>query len=205
MYRPAPIKRLFSKCCPPVAILPSGGTEGGRDAAAHARSGGWSRPRRRPSSFPSPPPPPQAPPQDAGRSRRPPPAATMMMMALSKTFGQKPVKFQLEEDGEFYMIGSEVRPRASTAAPGRDRGARREAAGVTGGRAGLGELSGAGAGLRVGKGLRGGLAGAGGEQRPSSPCGSPQPFPRGGPGLCLGGRTVSSAQEPQPCWDQCSQ
>lgn len=33
----------------------------------------------------------------------------MMMMALSKTFGQKPVKFQLEEDGEFYMIGSEVR------------------------------------------------------------------------------------------------
>ncbi|XP_057161780.1 SWI/SNF-related matrix-associated actin-dependent regulator of chromatin subfamily B member 1 isoform X3 [Ursus arctos] len=32
----------------------------------------------------------------------------MMMMALSKTFGQKPVKFQLEDDGEFYMIGSEV-------------------------------------------------------------------------------------------------
>nr|XP_056715218.1 SWI/SNF-related matrix-associated actin-dependent regulator of chromatin subfamily B member 1 [Euleptes europaea] len=32
----------------------------------------------------------------------------MMMMALSKTFGQKPVKFQLEEDGEFFMIGSEV-------------------------------------------------------------------------------------------------
>ncbi|KAI2596943.1 SWI/SNF related, matrix associated, actin dependent regulator of chromatin, subfamily b, member 1 [Homo sapiens] len=31
----------------------------------------------------------------------------MMMMALSKTFGQKPVKFQLEDDGEFYMIGSE--------------------------------------------------------------------------------------------------
>uniref|UniRef100_UPI0006775849 SWI/SNF-RELATED MATRIX-ASSOCIATED ACTIN-DEPENDENT REGULATOR OF CHROMATIN SUBFAMILY B MEMBER 1 n=1 Tax=Homo sapiens TaxID=9606 RepID=UPI0006775849 len=31
-----------------------------------------------------------------------------MMMALSKTFGQKPVKFQLEDDGEFYMIGSEV-------------------------------------------------------------------------------------------------
>ncbi|XP_018421400.1 PREDICTED: SWI/SNF-related matrix-associated actin-dependent regulator of chromatin subfamily B member 1 [Nanorana parkeri] len=31
-----------------------------------------------------------------------------MIMALSKTFGQKPVKFQLEEDGEFYMIGSEV-------------------------------------------------------------------------------------------------
>ncbi|KAG7217836.1 hypothetical protein INR49_020866, partial [Caranx melampygus] len=29
-------------------------------------------------------------------------------MALSKTFGQKPVKFQLEEDGDFYMIGSEV-------------------------------------------------------------------------------------------------
>ncbi|XP_028679802.1 SWI/SNF-related matrix-associated actin-dependent regulator of chromatin subfamily B member 1 [Erpetoichthys calabaricus] len=29
-------------------------------------------------------------------------------MALSKTFGQKPVKFQLEEDGEFFMIGSEV-------------------------------------------------------------------------------------------------
>lgn len=36
----------------------------------------------------------------------------MMMMALSKTFGQKPVKFQLEEDGEFYMIGSEVRTMA---------------------------------------------------------------------------------------------
>ena len=30
-------------------------------------------------------------------------------MALSKTFGQKPVKFQLEDDGDFYMIGSEVR------------------------------------------------------------------------------------------------
>uniref|UniRef100_A0A8C1UEP5 SWI/SNF related, matrix associated, actin dependent regulator of chromatin, subfamily b, member 1a n=1 Tax=Cyprinus carpio TaxID=7962 RepID=A0A8C1UEP5_CYPCA len=29
-------------------------------------------------------------------------------MALSKTYGQKPIKFQLEEDGEFYMIGSEV-------------------------------------------------------------------------------------------------
>ncbi|KAM8865265.1 SWI/SNF-related matrix-associated actin-dependent regulator of chromatin subfamily B member 1-A isoform 1-T1 [Synchiropus picturatus] len=29
-------------------------------------------------------------------------------MALSKTFGQKPVKFQLEENGDFYMIGSEV-------------------------------------------------------------------------------------------------
>lgn len=29
-------------------------------------------------------------------------------MALSKTFGQKPVKFQLEEDGDYYMIGSEV-------------------------------------------------------------------------------------------------
>ncbi|XP_059397816.1 SWI/SNF-related matrix-associated actin-dependent regulator of chromatin subfamily B member 1-A-like isoform X2 [Carassius carassius] len=29
-------------------------------------------------------------------------------MALSKTFGQKPIKFQLEEDGDFYMIGSEV-------------------------------------------------------------------------------------------------
>lgn len=36
-----------------------------------------------------------------------------MMMALSKTFGQKPVKFQLEEDGEFYMIGSEVRTMAA--------------------------------------------------------------------------------------------
>uniref|UniRef100_G1QI90 SWI/SNF-related matrix-associated actin-dependent regulator of chromatin subfamily B member 1 n=1 Tax=Nomascus leucogenys TaxID=61853 RepID=G1QI90_NOMLE len=32
----------------------------------------------------------------------------MMMIALSTTFGQKPVKFQLEDDGEFYMIGSEV-------------------------------------------------------------------------------------------------
>lgn len=29
-------------------------------------------------------------------------------MALSKTFGQKPVKFQLDEDGDYYMIGSEV-------------------------------------------------------------------------------------------------
>ncbi|XP_076849013.1 SWI/SNF-related matrix-associated actin-dependent regulator of chromatin subfamily B member 1-A isoform X3 [Brachyhypopomus gauderio] len=29
-------------------------------------------------------------------------------MALSKTFGQKPIKFQLEEGGDFYMIGSEV-------------------------------------------------------------------------------------------------
>lgn len=32
-----------------------------------------------------------------------------LKMALSKTFGQKPIKFQLEEDGDFYMIGSEVR------------------------------------------------------------------------------------------------
>ena len=40
-------------------------------------------------------------------------AAAMMMMALSKTFGQKPVKFQLEDDGEFYMIGSEVARGAS--------------------------------------------------------------------------------------------
>lgn len=38
----------------------------------------------------------------------------MMMMALSKTFGQKPVKFQLEDDGEFYMIGSEVARGASS-------------------------------------------------------------------------------------------
>jgi len=30
-------------------------------------------------------------------------------MALSKTFGQKPIKFQLDEDEDFYMIGSEVR------------------------------------------------------------------------------------------------
>lgn len=37
-----------------------------------------------------------------------------MMMALSKTFGQKPVKFQLEDDGEFYMIGSEVARGASS-------------------------------------------------------------------------------------------
>lgn len=34
-----------------------------------------------------------------------------MQLALSKTFGQKPVKFQLEEDGDFYMVGSEVRQR----------------------------------------------------------------------------------------------
>lgn len=40
----------------------------------------------------------------------------MMMMALSKTFGQKPVKFQLEDDGEFYMIGSEV-ARGAFSAP----------------------------------------------------------------------------------------
>lgn len=67
----------------------------------------------------------------------------MMMMALSKTFGQKPVKFQLEEDGEFYMIGSEVRPgpsRAGLSGPGR--------AGGCGGRAGLGQA-------RPGRGLRG--------------------------------------------------
>lgn len=44
----------------------------------------------------------------AARSWPPDSAAAMMMMALSKTFGQKPVKFQLEDDGEFYMIGSEV-------------------------------------------------------------------------------------------------
>ena len=31
-----------------------------------------------------------------------------MQLALSKTFGQKPVKFQLEQDGDFYMVGSEV-------------------------------------------------------------------------------------------------
>lgn len=41
-----------------------------------------------------------------------------MMMALSKTFGQKPVKFQLEDDGEFYMIGSEVARGAFSAPPG---------------------------------------------------------------------------------------
>uniref|UniRef100_A0A8C2BXM2 SWI/SNF related, matrix associated, actin dependent regulator of chromatin, subfamily b, member 1b n=1 Tax=Cyprinus carpio TaxID=7962 RepID=A0A8C2BXM2_CYPCA len=34
---------------------------------------------------------------------------TKLNMALSKTFGQKPIKFQLEQDGDFYMIGSEVR------------------------------------------------------------------------------------------------
>lgn len=50
----------------------------------------------------------------------------MMMMALSKTFGQKPVKFQLEDDGEFYMIGSEVAaapPRASRPQAGGSLGA----------------------------------------------------------------------------------
>ncbi|XP_019937121.1 uncharacterized protein [Paralichthys olivaceus] len=31
-----------------------------------------------------------------------------MQLALTKTFGQKPVKFQLEQDGDFYMVGSEV-------------------------------------------------------------------------------------------------
>lgn len=73
------------------------------------------------------------PPQDAGRSRRPPAAATMMMMALSKTFGQKPVKFQLEEDGEFYMIGSEVRPPGGNRARGRLRGQRGAGPGRAGG------------------------------------------------------------------------
>ena len=28
--------------------------------------------------------------------------------SLPRTFGQKPAKFQLEEGGEYYMIGSEV-------------------------------------------------------------------------------------------------
>ena len=37
-----------------------------------------------------------------------------MQLALSKTFGQKPVKFQLEEDGDFYMVGSEVCTRSLT-------------------------------------------------------------------------------------------
>lgn len=46
----------------------------------------------------------------------------MMMMALSKTFGQKPVKFQLEDDGEFYMIGSEVAPGAFSPSQAAARG-----------------------------------------------------------------------------------
>lgn len=46
----------------------------------------------------------------------------MMMMALSKTFGQKPVKFQLEDDGEFYMIGSEVARGTSSLSQARPRG-----------------------------------------------------------------------------------
>lgn len=54
----------------------------------------------------------------AARSWPPDSAAAMMMMALSKTFGQKPVKFQLEDDGEFYMIGSEVAQGASSLSPG---------------------------------------------------------------------------------------
>lgn len=49
-----------------------------------------------------PPPSPREPQLCAARSR------TRMQLALSKTFGQKPVKFQLEEDGDFYMVGSEV-------------------------------------------------------------------------------------------------
>uniref|UniRef100_A0A674EG38 SWI/SNF-related matrix-associated actin-dependent regulator of chromatin subfamily B member 1 n=2 Tax=Salmo trutta TaxID=8032 RepID=A0A674EG38_SALTR len=32
----------------------------------------------------------------------------IVKMALSKTFGQKPIKLQLEQDGDFYMVGSEV-------------------------------------------------------------------------------------------------
>lgn len=44
-----------------------------------------------------------------------------MQLALSKTFGQKPVKFQLEEDGDFYMVGSEVStlPITDSGLPGR--------------------------------------------------------------------------------------
>lgn len=87
----------------------------------------------------------------------------MMMMALSKTFGQKPVKFQLEEDGEFYMIGSEVRPRAQR--PGREPGTR--------------------------NGLRGGGCGEPGERRPCSPGGSR--LPRCGAGLCAGAVPGTSA------------
>lgn len=54
--------------------------------------------------------------------------AAMMMMALSKTFGQKPVKFQLEDDGEFYMIGSEVARGALSRLPGRAAARRLEPA-----------------------------------------------------------------------------
>lgn len=96
-------------------------------------------------------------PRSAPRAPPPPPAAAMMMMALSKTFGQKPVKFQLEEDGEFYMIGSEVRP-------GREPGP---------GRAG-----GAGGCAQGGQGRRRALAGLGGAA--SRPRGSP--LPPGRPG-----------------------
>lgn len=80
----------------------------------------------------------------------------MMMMALSKTFGQKPVKFQLEDDGEFYMIGSEVArgasPPSPAPAPREPRGgsARRERASpfiAEGGRARAVRSEGAGRGL----------------------------------------------------------
>ena len=74
-----------------------------------SRGGGEVRPPLRCAPLPSAPPEPRQ-------------AAAMMMMALSKTFGQKPVKFQLEEDGEFYMIGSEVRTMAAARGGGGGRG-----------------------------------------------------------------------------------
>lgn len=93
---------------PPASPQRRRRASGGRERELWAAPGACaeqqpSRPRRCPSRCA---PLPSAPPE-------PRQAAAMMMMALSKTFGQKPVKFQLEEDGEFYMIGSEVRTMAA--------------------------------------------------------------------------------------------
>lgn len=104
----------------------------------------------------------------------------MMMMALSKTFGQKPVKFQLEDDGEFYMIGSEV-PCGPPSFQAVARGSLR--AGLRAGNARLHSSRRARARARAGggawgRGRRGPAPGA-----PESPAVLTDPFPgsRGGP------------------------
>ncbi|KAK2121254.1 hypothetical protein P7K49_002640 [Saguinus oedipus] len=104
----------------------------------------------------------------------------MMMMALSKTFGQKPVKFQLEDDGEFYMIGSEVACGASSPSPG---SAPREPQGGTVRRKRASPFIGAGArALRaVGRGLLG-------VAPPPHRSGFPYPFRRGLPPAMLPGQ-----------------
>lgn len=90
-------------------------------AAAEEPGGGASNRPRQPfasllwlPSIRRAPAPPQSSQSFATRPWLPAFTAAMMMMALSKTFGQKPVKFQLEDDGEFYMIGSEVSRGASS-------------------------------------------------------------------------------------------